>query len=30
MFLPLLGGVFLLPCFGLWKLGVRHYKSVGS
>ena len=30
MFLPLLGGVFLLPCYGLWKIGVRHYKSVGS
>ena len=30
MFLPLLGGVILLPCCGLWQLGVRHYTSVGS
>lgn len=28
--LPLLAGVFLLPCYGVWKIGLRHYKSVGS
>ncbi len=27
---PLLACLFLLPCFLLWKLGVRHYKSAGS
>lgn len=30
MFLPLLGGLFIVPCYGLWRLGVRHYKSTGS
>ena len=29
-FLPLISVVFLVPCFLLWKLGVRHYKSTGS
>lgn len=28
--LPLIAGVFLLPCWLLWRLGVRHYKSTGS
>lgn len=28
--LPLAACLFLLPCYGLWRLGVRHYKSVGS
>lgn len=28
--LPLLSGVFLLPCWLLWRLGVRRYKSTGS
>jgi len=27
---PLLCGLFLLPCYGLWRLGVRHFKSTGS
>lgn len=30
IFLPLLAVVFLLPCYGLWRFGVRHYKSSGS
>lgn len=30
MFTPLFGFVFLIPCFVLWKIGVRHYKSTGS
>lgn len=30
LFLPLLATLFLVPCFALWKLGIRHYKSVGS
>lgn len=30
MFLPLLAGIFILPCLLLWKFGVRHYTSVGS
>lgn len=29
-FSPLLACFFLLPCFLLWRLGVRHYKSAGS
>lgn len=29
-FLPLLACVFFLPCYGLWRFGVRHYKSSGS
>ncbi len=28
--LPLLAAWFLLPCYGLWRFGVRHYKSSGS
>jgi ABC-2 type transport system permease protein len=28
--LPLAGFVFLVPCFALWRIGVRHYKSTGS
>ncbi|WP_099466556.1 ABC transporter permease [Konateibacter massiliensis] len=28
--LPLAGCFFLLPCYLLWRLGVRHYKSTGS
>lgn len=28
--LPLCAIVFLLPCYGLWRLGVRRYKSSGS
>lgn len=30
MFLPLVGCLFSLPCYGLWRFGVRHYKSTGS
>ncbi len=28
--LPLAACLFLLPCFALWKCGVRHYTSCGS
>lgn len=28
--LPLAACLFILPCFLLWKLGVRHYASSGS
>ena len=27
---PLAAFLFLLPCYGLWKLGMRRYKSTGS
>ena len=27
---PLLSLLFLIPCALLWRLGVRHYKSIGS
>lgn len=30
MLAPLLGCFFLLPCYGAWRLGLRHYKSTGS
>ena len=30
MFLPLLAILFLVPCYALWKFGVRHYQSSGS
>ncbi len=30
VFLPLLALLFLLPCYGFWRFGVRHYKSSGS
>ena len=30
MFLPLLGFVFLLPCYGFFRFGLRRYKSTGS
>jgi ABC-2 type transport system permease protein len=30
MFLPLAALLFLIPCYGLWRLGLRHYKSTGS
>jgi len=30
MFLPVVGCLFLLPSFLLWRYGVRHYKSTGS
>lgn len=28
--LPLASTLFLIPCFLLWKLGVRHFRSTGS
>lgn len=28
--LPLLAPVFAIPCYGLWRFGVRKYKSAGS
>lgn len=30
IFLPLLAVLFLVPCYALWRFGVRHYKSSGS
>lgn len=30
IFLPLFAILFLIPCYGLWRFGVRHYKSSGS
>ena len=30
MFLPLLATVFLIPCYLLWRVGLRHYQSSGS
>lgn len=30
VFIPLAALLFLIPCFILWKIGVRHYKSSGS
>lgn len=29
-FLPLVACLFLVPCYGIWRLGLRHYKSTGS
>lgn len=29
-FLPFLACLFIIPCYGLWKFGVKHYKSTGS
>nr|MDD6336463.1 ABC-2 family transporter protein [bacterium] len=28
--LPLAGAVFILPCYGIWRIGLRHYRSTGS
>lgn len=28
--LPLCGALFLIPSYGLWRLGLRYYKSTGS
>ena len=28
--LPLAGFLFLIPCYALWRIGVRHYQSTGS
>ena len=30
MILPLLGCFFLLPCYLLWRIGIRRYQSTGS
>lgn len=30
MFLPVVGFLFILPCYMIWRIGVRHYKSTGS
>lgn len=30
VFMPLIAIVFFLPCYLLWRCGVRHYKSSGS
>ena len=29
-FIPLIGSLFILPCMGVWKIGVRKYSSAGS
>jgi len=30
MISPVISAVFLIPCFILWKIGVRHFRSTGS
>jgi len=30
MFTPLPALLFLIPCYGLWRIGLRKYKSTGS
>lgn len=30
MFLPLVSVLFLLPCYALWRIGLKFYKSTGS
>lgn len=30
IFLPLLAVLFLIPCYGFWRFGVKHYTSSGS
>lgn len=30
MLLPLIGSLFIIPCYGFWRFGLRHYKSTGS
>ena len=30
VFIPMAAVLFLIPCFILWKIGVRHYTSSGS
>ncbi len=27
---PLFAILFLFPCIGLWRFGIRHYQSAGS
>lgn len=30
MFVPLLAFFFVIPCYGIWRVGVRKYQSAGS
>lgn len=30
IFVPLLAFVFVIPCYGVWRIGVRRYQSTGS
>ncbi len=30
MLTPLYGILFIIPCLGVWRFGVRHYRSTGS
>ena len=30
MLSPLICFLFLIPCYGLWRVGLKHYKSTGS
>lgn len=30
IFVPLLASWFVVPCYGLWRIGVRRYQSAGS
>ncbi|MPM90331.1 hypothetical protein SDC9_137452 [bioreactor metagenome] len=30
MFLPILGFVFMVPCYAFFKFGIKKYKSTGS
>ena len=30
IFLPLLACLFVVPCWIVWRIGVRRYKSTGS
>jgi ABC-2 type transport system permease protein len=30
MLLPIVGSLFFLPAYLLWRIGIRHYKSTGS
>lgn len=30
IFLPLIAGLFAVPCWVVWRIGVRRYKSTGS
>ncbi len=30
MLIPVAGSLFILPCFFIWQIGVRHYRSTGS
>lgn len=30
VFLPVLSLLFMIPCYGIWRIGLKHYKSTGS